>query len=71
LLEDDCEEQIKEASIRGAQELEVEIAVDIYKMTAAKVASFDIRYCLLVTGRWKCFCVVTATTHQNSEKLPA
>jgi hypothetical protein len=24
-----------------------------------------------VTGRWKCFCVVTATTHQNSEKLPA
>jgi multidrug efflux pump subunit AcrB len=42
LLEDDIEslEQIKEASIRGAQELEVEVAVDIYKMTAAKV-SFD------------------------------
>jgi multidrug efflux pump subunit AcrB len=41
-LEDEIEslEQIKEASIRGAQELEVEIAVDIYKMTAAKV-SFD------------------------------
>ncbi|SCY38555.1 Multidrug efflux pump subunit AcrB [Nonlabens sp. Hel1_33_55] len=41
-LEDEIEalEQIKEASIRGAQELEVEVAVDIYKMTAAKV-SFD------------------------------
>lgn len=32
--------QIKEASIRGAEEMEVEIAVDIYKMTASKV-SFD------------------------------
>ncbi|BAO55093.1 efflux RND transporter permease subunit [Nonlabens marinus] len=41
-LQDEIEalEQIKEASIRGAQELEVEVAVDIYKMTAAKV-SFD------------------------------
>ncbi len=41
-LEDEIEslEQIKEASIRGAQELEVEVAVDIYKMAAAKV-SFD------------------------------
>lgn len=41
-LEDEIEslEQIKEANIRGAQELEVEIAVDIYKMTASKV-SFD------------------------------
>ncbi len=41
-LEDEIEglEQIKEADIRGAQELEVEVAVDIYKMTAAKV-SFD------------------------------
>lgn len=32
--------QIKEASIRGAEEMEVEIAVDIYKMSASKV-SFD------------------------------
>jgi multidrug efflux pump subunit AcrB len=32
--------QIKEASIRGAQDKEVEIAVDVYKMSAAKV-SFD------------------------------
>jgi multidrug efflux pump subunit AcrB len=41
-LQDEIEalEQIKEASIRGAQELEVEVAVDIYKMTATKV-SFD------------------------------
>lgn len=41
-LEDEIEslQEIKEASIRGAQELEVEVAVDIYKMTAAKV-SFD------------------------------
>ncbi len=43
-LEDEIEllEQIKEADIRGAQELEVEIAVDIYKMTAAKVSFDDI-----------------------------
>ncbi|RXG14178.1 multidrug efflux pump subunit AcrB [Leeuwenhoekiella aestuarii] len=32
--------QIKEATIRGAEEQEVEVAVDIYKMTASKV-SFD------------------------------
>lgn len=32
--------QIKEASIRGAEEMEVEIAVDIYKMSASQV-SFD------------------------------
>lgn len=32
--------EIKEASIRGAEDMEVEIAVDIYKMTASKV-SFD------------------------------
>lgn len=31
---------IKEATIRGVEEMEVEIAVDIYKMTASKV-SFD------------------------------
>ncbi|PKD20705.1 copper transporter [Salegentibacter salinarum] len=34
--------QIKEASIRGAEEMEVEIAVDIYKMTASKVSFTDI-----------------------------
>jgi multidrug efflux pump subunit AcrB len=34
--------QIKEASIRGAEEMEVEIAVDIYKMTASKVSFNDI-----------------------------
>ncbi|MGW1454071.1 efflux RND transporter permease subunit [Salegentibacter agarivorans] len=34
--------QIKEASIRGAEEMEVEIAVDIYKMTASKVSFSDI-----------------------------
>jgi multidrug efflux pump len=41
-LQDEIEglQEVKEASIRGAQELEVEIAVDIYKMTASKV-SFD------------------------------
>ncbi|MEC8883598.1 MAG: efflux RND transporter permease subunit, partial [Bacteroidota bacterium] len=32
--------QIKEATVRGAEEQEVEVAVDIYKMTASKV-SFD------------------------------
>ncbi len=32
--------QIKEATIRGAEEKEVEVAVDIYKMTASQV-SFD------------------------------
>lgn len=41
-LEDKIEDipQIKQVDIRGAQDLEVEIAVDIYKMTAAQV-SFD------------------------------
>ncbi|MFD1094337.1 efflux RND transporter permease subunit [Salegentibacter chungangensis] len=34
--------QIKEASIRGAEDMEVEIAVDIYKMTASKVSFNDI-----------------------------
>ncbi|WP_289022490.1 efflux RND transporter permease subunit [uncultured Salegentibacter sp.] len=34
--------QIKEASIRGAEEMEVEIAVDIYKMTASKVSFSDV-----------------------------
>ncbi|APG60968.1 efflux RND transporter permease subunit [Christiangramia salexigens] len=34
--------QIKEASIRGAEEMEVEIAVDVYKMTASKVSFNDI-----------------------------
>ncbi|APD08145.1 swarming motility protein SwrC [Flavobacteriaceae bacterium UJ101] len=42
LLQDEIETipEIKEASIRGAQELEVEVAVDIYKMMGANV-SFD------------------------------
>ena len=41
-LEDEIEDlpQIKEVDIRGAQEKEVEIAVDIYKMMASKV-NFD------------------------------
>ncbi len=41
-LEDEIEDlpQIKEVDIRGAQEKEVEVAVDIYKMMAAQV-SFD------------------------------
>lgn len=41
-LQDEIEDlpEIKEAAIRGAQEREVEVAVDIYKMMAAKV-SFD------------------------------
>ena len=41
-LQDEIEElsEIKKADIRGAQEKEVEVAVDIYKMMAAKV-SFD------------------------------
>lgn len=34
--------QIKEASIRGAEEKEVEIAVDVHKMTASKVSFGDI-----------------------------
>ena len=32
--------QIKEATIRGAEDMEIEVAVDIYKMTASQV-SFD------------------------------
>ncbi|MBC9794908.1 efflux RND transporter permease subunit [Sinomicrobium weinanense] len=41
-LEDEIETlpEIKQVDIRGAQDKEVEVAVDIYKMTAAKV-SFD------------------------------
>ncbi|NER13075.1 AcrB/AcrD/AcrF family protein [Leptobacterium flavescens] len=41
-LEDEIEDlpEIKQVDIRGAQEKEVEVAVDIYKMMAAKV-SFD------------------------------
>lgn len=41
-LQDEIEalEEIKEVAIRGAQEKEVEVAVDIYKMMAAQV-SFD------------------------------
>ena len=41
-LEDEIEslQEIKQVDIRGAQDLEVQIAVDIYKMMAAKV-SFD------------------------------
>lgn len=34
--------QIKEASVRGVDELEVEIAIDVYKMTASKVSFDDI-----------------------------
>ncbi|MAM19763.1 MAG: efflux RND transporter permease subunit [Christiangramia sp.] len=34
--------QIKEASIRGAEEMEVEIAVDLYKMAASKTSFNDI-----------------------------
>ncbi|XLS29458.1 efflux RND transporter permease subunit [Flavobacteriaceae bacterium M23B6Z8] len=43
-LEDEIEdlEEIKQADIRGAQEKEVEIAVDVYKMMAAKVSFDDI-----------------------------
>ncbi|OIQ29360.1 MAG: copper transporter [Bacteroidetes bacterium MedPE-SWsnd-G2] len=42
ILQDEIEDlsEIKKAEIRGAQEKEVEIAVDIYKMMAAKI-SFD------------------------------
>jgi len=44
LLEDDIEDlpEIKEVDIRGAQEKEVEVAVDIYKMMAAKVSFQDV-----------------------------
>ena len=43
-LQDEIEDlpEIKKADIRGAQEKEVEIAVDIYKMAAAKVSFDDI-----------------------------
>ncbi|MEQ8926284.1 MAG: efflux RND transporter permease subunit, partial [Fulvivirga sp.] len=43
-LQDDIEDlpQIKAADIRGAQEKEVEVAVDIYKMMAAQVSFDDI-----------------------------
>ncbi|MFV0531071.1 MAG: efflux RND transporter permease subunit [Flavobacteriales bacterium] len=44
LLQDEIESipEIKEANIRGAQELEVEVAVDIYRMMAANVSFDDI-----------------------------
>jgi len=43
-LQDEIEDlqEIKKADIRGAQEKEVEVAVDIYKMMAAKVTFGDI-----------------------------
>ncbi len=44
-LEDEIEdlEEIKAVDIRGAQEKEVEVAVDIYKMMAAKVSFDDVK----------------------------
>lgn len=44
ILQDEIEDlsEIKKADIRGAQEKEVEVAVDIYKMMAAKVSFNDI-----------------------------
>ncbi len=43
-LQDEIEDlkEIKKADIRGAEDKEVEIAVDVYKMTAAKVSFQDI-----------------------------
>ncbi len=43
-LQDEIEDlpEIKEVSIRGAQEKEVEVAVDVYKMMAAKVSFQDV-----------------------------
>ena len=43
-LQDDIEDlsEIKKADIRGAQEKEVEVAVNIYKMMAAKVSFSDV-----------------------------
>ena len=43
-MQDEVEDlpQIKEVSIRGAQEKEVEVAVDVYKMMAAKVSFQDV-----------------------------
>ncbi|PAM96709.1 copper transporter, partial [Flavobacterium sp. IR1] len=35
-------QEIKEANIRGAEDMEVEIAVDIYKMSASEVSFDDI-----------------------------
>ncbi|MBC8754272.1 efflux RND transporter permease subunit [Kordia sp. YSTF-M3] len=45
ILEDDIEdfEEIKQVDIRGAQEKEVEVAVDVYKMMAAQVNFEDVR----------------------------
>jgi len=44
VLQDEIEklEEIKKADIRGAQDLEVEVAVDIYKMMAAQVSFNDV-----------------------------
>lgn len=44
LLEDRIEDlpEIKQVDIRGAQEMEVQVAVDVYKMMAAKVSFNDI-----------------------------
>ncbi|MEM6720966.1 MAG: efflux RND transporter permease subunit [Bacteroidota bacterium] len=44
-LEDEIEDlkEIKQVDIRGAQEKEVEVAVDVYKMMAAKVNFEDVR----------------------------
>ena len=43
-LQDEIEDlsEIKQADIRGAQDKEVEVAVDIYKMMAAQVSFSDI-----------------------------
>ncbi len=43
-LQDEIEDlsEIKQADIRGAQEKEVEVAVDIYKMMAAKISFQDV-----------------------------
>lgn len=43
-LQDEIEDlvEVKEVSIRGAQEKEVEVAVDVYKMMAAKVSFQDV-----------------------------
>jgi multidrug efflux pump subunit AcrB len=44
-LEDEIEDlkQIKQVDIRGAQEKEVEVAVDVYKMMASQVSFEDVR----------------------------
>ncbi len=43
-MQDEIEDlpEVKEVSIRGAQEKEVEVAVDVYKMMAAKVSFQDV-----------------------------